>query len=149
MTMVNKRLQIILTAFRYLAVRFWESQGICVSKQQLSFALGAAVAALSTAACSSSADSRMVANSGVRTAAATTGATMGDQHSISERFADLDQYLLWLKKFEAPADGPWYKEIRPGVYELQTGGNLHLDVPSNEQRVFTREELEKKFGFRK
>jgi hypothetical protein len=74
---------------------------------------------------------------------------MGDQHSISERFADLDQYLLWLKKFEAPADGPWYKEIRPGVYELQTGGNLHLDVPSNEQRVFTREELEKKFGFRK
>ena len=75
---------------------------------------------------------------------------MADQRpSISERFANLDEYLLWLRKFEAPADGAWYKEIRPGVYELQTGGNLRLDVPATGKRIFTREELEKRFGFSK
>ena len=73
----------------------------------------------------------------------------GNQGPISARFRNLDEYLLWLEQYEAPADGGWYKEIRPGVYELQTGGNLHLDVPATEKRVFTRDELEKKFGFRK
>jgi hypothetical protein len=69
------------------------------------------------------------------------------QLPINQRFRSLDEYLAWLEKTAAPVDRPWYKEIRPGVYELQTAGNLHLDVPSNEKRVFTRAELEKKFGF--
>ncbi len=73
---------------------------------------------------------------------------MADQQlPINQRFKSLDDYLLWLKQTQAPIDRAWYKEVRPGVYELQTGGNLHLDVPSHQQRLFTREELERKFGF--
>lgn len=64
---------------------------------------------------------------------------------INARFADLDAYLAHLRK-QSHLDGAWYREIRPGVYELQTG-NLRLTDGRNPKRVFTREELEKKFGF--
>lgn len=67
---------------------------------------------------------------------------------INQRFRTLDEYLGYLEQTQGPVDGPWYKEISPGKYELQTG-NLHLDVPSGEKRIFTREELAKKFGFSK
>ena len=74
----------------------------------------------------------------------------GTQVPINQRFGSLDEYLAFLKSRNAPIDKAWYKEVRPGVFELQTGGNLHLDdsVPAA-KRVFTREELERKFGFRK
>jgi hypothetical protein len=68
---------------------------------------------------------------------------------INQRFRNLDEYLAFLERTQGPVDGPWYKEVSPGMYELQTAANLHLDVPSHEQRRFTREELEKKFGFSK
>lgn len=67
---------------------------------------------------------------------------------ISKRFATLDDYLAHLELIQGPVDGPWYKEVRPGVYELQTG-NLRLDVPGGEKRTFTRDELKQKFGFTK
>lgn len=67
---------------------------------------------------------------------------------ISKRFSTLDEYLAFLEQTQGPVDGPWYKEVSPGQYELQTG-NLKLDMPSNEKRTFTREELKKKFGFTK
>lgn len=67
---------------------------------------------------------------------------------ISKRFKTLDEYLAYLELTQGPIDGPWYKEVGPGVYELQTG-NLKLDTPSGEKRTFTREELKKKFGFAK
>ena len=67
------------------------------------------------------------------------------QVPLNQRFATLDEYLAFLERTQAPVDGPWYREIRPGVYELQTG-NLKLDV-GDPKRVFTREELEQKFGF--
>jgi hypothetical protein len=67
---------------------------------------------------------------------------------LHKRFATLDAYLAHLEQTQGPVDGPWYKEVSPGVYELQTG-NLHLDVPGGEKRRFTREELERKFGFSK
>jgi len=67
---------------------------------------------------------------------------------ISKRFRTLDEYLAFLEKTQGPVDGPWYKEESPGMYQLQTG-NLKLDVPGEEKRIFTREELEKKFGFSK
>ena len=83
-----------------------------------------------------------------QTAAASKGKSVTDQQlPINQRFRTLDDYLAWLQQYAAPADQPWYKEIKPGVYELQTAGNLHLDVPSGEKRIFTREELERKFGF--
>ncbi len=65
---------------------------------------------------------------------------------INRRFRTLDEYLAFLEQTQGPVDGPWYKQIRPDVFELQTG-NLHLDTPGGEKRVFTRAELEKKFGF--
>jgi hypothetical protein len=65
--------------------------------------------------------------------------------AISQRFPNLDAYLAHLEK-GARMDGAWYRQVRPGVYELQTG-NLRLPDGGKRQRIFTREELEKKFGF--
>lgn len=64
---------------------------------------------------------------------------------INQRFPNLDAYLAFLEK-RSHMDGPWYREIRPGVYELQTG-NLRLPDGERPKRVFTREELLRKFGF--
>jgi hypothetical protein len=68
------------------------------------------------------------------------------ESAVSRNFADLDQYLRYLRK-QSELDGKWYREIQPGIYELQLG-NLHLDN-DNRKRIFTREELARKFGFRK
>ena len=68
------------------------------------------------------------------------------QLPINQRFKTLDDYLLWLEKTQAPIDRAWYKEVRPGVYELQTGNFRSLDGQP-QKRTFTREELEKQFGF--
>src|SRR5215218_8891100 len=46
-----------------------------------------------------------------------------DRSAISRRFADLDAYLAHLRR-QSAIDRAWYRQIRPGVYELQTGGNL-------------------------
>ena len=57
-------------------------------------------------------------------------------------FGTLDEYLAFRRKGGA-MDLPWYREVRPGLYRLETG-NLRAPVP---ERYFTREELERKFGF--
>lgn len=71
--------------------------------------------------------------------------------TISQRFRTLDQYLLWLRTTQAPVDGSWYEEVRPGVYQLRTG-NLRVLGPAGDEtpapQTFTREELERQFGFR-
>jgi hypothetical protein len=69
---------------------------------------------------------------------------------VSKRFGSLDEYLAHLELTQGPVDGPWYKKISENLYELQTG-NLKLDGPAgaDEKRLFTRQELEKKFGFSK
>lgn len=64
----------------------------------------------------------------------------------SQRFASLDDYLIHLERVERPVGGPWYAEVSPGIYELQTG-NLKLDAPNEQQTRFTRAELAGKFGF--
>jgi hypothetical protein len=68
------------------------------------------------------------------------------QLPINQRFHSLDDYLAFLEKTQAPIDKPWYRQIRPGVYELQTGDFRPLGAEAP-KRTFTREELEKKFGF--
>jgi len=74
------------------------------------------------------------------------GAAVTDNRTpVNQRFPDLDAYLAYLEK-RSHIDGPWYREIRPGVYALQTG-NLRLPDGGKPKRTFTREELEKKFGF--
>lgn len=71
---------------------------------------------------------------------------------VNKRFASLDDYLAWLRQTQAPVDGPWYEEIRPGVYQLHTG-NLRILGPEGDQtprgQTFSREQLMKKFGFSK
>lgn len=62
---------------------------------------------------------------------------------LIERFRTLDDYLAF-RKSRAAIDGSWYREIRPGVYQLETG-NYH--GPEPEKRIFTREELARKYGF--
>lgn len=70
--------------------------------------------------------------------------------SINRRFRSLDDYLAWLRQTQEPVDGPWYEEIRPGIYQLRTG-NLRILGPEGDEtppgQTFTRAELEKKFGF--
>lgn len=69
---------------------------------------------------------------------------------INQRFRSLDDYLTWLRQTQEPVDGPWYEEVRPGIYQLRTG-NLRVLGPSGDEtppgQTFTRAELEKKFGF--
>lgn len=56
-------------------------------------------------------------------------------------FASLDDYLAFLKA-RGTHDVPWYREVRPGVYELVTRRR-----PGTPPQIFTREQLAQKFGF--
>ena len=61
--------------------------------------------------------------------------------AMGKKFATLDAYLAHLKCFAGPIDKPWWKEIRPGVYE-------HVTTATNAKReIATRAELMKRFGF--
>jgi hypothetical protein len=63
--------------------------------------------------------------------------------AMGKKFPTLDAYLTYLQCFAAPIDKPWWKEIRPGVYE-------HMTSATNARReVATRAELLKRFGFSK
>lgn len=63
--------------------------------------------------------------------------------AMGRRFATLDEYLAHLRCRAAPIGKPWWKEIRPGVYE-------HVTTATNAKReVATRAELMKQFGFSK
>jgi hypothetical protein len=66
-----------------------------------------------------------------------------ESSSISQRYRTLDEYLAFLES-RAAVDGHWYREVRPGVYRLETGNYRGVEV---EQRIFTRAELERMFGF--
>lgn len=66
------------------------------------------------------------------------------------RFPTLDAYLAWLEQ-RAKLGGSWYREVRPGIFELQDG---HLRPeggdtrPDDSRRTFTRRELAERFGFK-
>lgn len=61
--------------------------------------------------------------------------------SQGRSFASLDDYLAFLQTRGA-YDVPWYREIRPGVYELVT-----RRPPGAPPKLFTRAELARKYGF--
>lgn len=67
--------------------------------------------------------------------------------AINKRFRTLEDYLAHLELTQKPVDGPWYREVRPGVYELQTGNLRVLDPADEPKRIFTRKELERELGF--
>ena len=103
------------------------------------------------AGCSASVGDPAPSNSSGQPASKPMGNAVSDTDiPISKRFGTLDDYLAHLELTQGPVDGPWYKKISENMYELQTG-NLKLDGPegTDEKRVFTRQELEKKFGFSK
>jgi hypothetical protein len=61
--------------------------------------------------------------------------------SHGRRFHTLDEYLAHLRENAAPIDQPWWREIRPGVYE-------HVKrMPGATREIATRAELKKRFGF--
>ena len=57
-------------------------------------------------------------------------------------FHTLDEYLAHLEA-QGAIDLPWWREIRPGVYEHVTS------MPGARREVATREELMRRFGFRR
>lgn len=57
-------------------------------------------------------------------------------------FATLDDYLAHLRERAGPIGQPWYREVRPGVYERVT-----TRVPPGEPQIRTRAELMREFGF--
>jgi hypothetical protein len=62
--------------------------------------------------------------------------------SFGRSFATLDEYLEHLRRYAGPVDQPWYREIRPGVYEYVT-----TIQPAPPPQTFTRAELMRKYGF--
>lgn len=64
-------------------------------------------------------------------------------YSYGHRFCSLDEYLSHLEQNAAPIDQPWWRQVRPGVYE-------HMKRMTGAKReVATRAELIKRFGFSK
>jgi hypothetical protein len=62
--------------------------------------------------------------------------------SFGRSFATLDEYLEHLRNYAGPIDQPWYREIRPGVYELVTTMR-----PAPPPQTYTRAELMRRYGF--
>lgn len=57
-------------------------------------------------------------------------------------FTSLDEYLAH-RRAQGTYDVPWYREIKPGTYEL-----ISRRPPGAEPKIYTREELARKFGFK-
>lgn len=57
-------------------------------------------------------------------------------------FTTLDAYLAHLRQYAGPVGQPWYRAIRPGVYELVT-----TIRPRGEPETYTRAALMERFGF--
>lgn len=103
-------------------------------------------ATLATAAAAGAQGERARADAGVKREAAMTepgGRTL--PHAAGREFRTLEAYLAYLRDFAAPMDRPWYREVKPGLYRLERG-NFRGEA---EERLFTREELERRFGFRR
>ena len=58
-------------------------------------------------------------------------------------FANLDEYLTYLEKYNGPIDLPWWREVKPGLYELVA----HIPGRAGPAERATRAELVKRFGF--
>jgi hypothetical protein len=113
--------------------------------------MGGLAAGLLASACTASLTEPALSDTDSQKPSKRIGNTVNDANlPVNERFRTLDEYLAYLERTQGPVDGPWYKQVSPGMYELQSG-NLHLDVPggAEKKRLFTRQELEKKFGFSK
>lgn len=108
-------------------------------------AFAAAAAATAATACSKetqvATNDKGAAPAASAAAADSGGAVAGLPFSHGKSFRTLDDYLQHLERNAAPIDQPWWREIRPGVYE-------HVKrMPGAPRETATREELMKRFGF--
>lgn len=112
--------------------------------QTLRFALLAVAAGVLTPACASPIRPAEPADEAREPAARKPGKLVTNASiPINQQFRTLDEYLAFRKKRGA-VDDAWYREIRPGVYQLESG---NYRGPAAEKRTFTREELMRKYGF--
>jgi hypothetical protein len=74
--------------------------------------------------------------------AASTGEGLANlPFSHGKSFRTLDEYLAHLERYAGPIDQPWWREIRPGVYE-------HVKrMPGAPREQATRAQLMERFGF--
>ena len=56
-------------------------------------------------------------------------------------FESLRAYLAYLEQYNGPIDLPWWRELRPGVYQQV------IRMTDAEPETATREELMQRFGF--
>ena len=63
-------------------------------------------------------------------------------YARGKTFRTLDEYLAHLEA-QGAVDLPWWREIRPGVYERVTS------MPESRPEVATRAELMRRFGFKR
>ena len=62
---------------------------------------------------------------------------------LKQRYRSFDHYLAHLRK-GAAIDKPWYREVRPGIYRLETSNR---GDPQSGERLITRAELMLELGF--
>lgn len=63
-------------------------------------------------------------------------------YSRGKRFRTLDEYLAHLER-QGAIDLPWWREVRPGVYEQV------VRMPGARTEIATRAELMRRFGFQR
>jgi hypothetical protein len=142
--MLSKSLQTLLRADRDCCTELDRLRNMKVRQMLRIWFLAAAVTPLMSAGAS---PLRELGNEAQPQSTERAAAMPGikDARSVRARFQTLDQYLAYLER-RAAIDGAWYRQIRPGIYRLEVG-NLRGAAPG--QRVFTREQLERRFGFRR
>lgn len=64
--------------------------------------------------------------------------------SFGRSFATLDEYLEHLRNYAGPVGQAWYRKAGPHTYELVT-----TVQPAPPPQIFTREQLMRKYGFRR
>ena len=62
-------------------------------------------------------------------------------YSRGRSFANLDEYLAYLERANGPIDLPWWREVRPGVFQKV------VRMTGAEPETATRDELNRRFGF--
>jgi hypothetical protein len=129
-------------------VSLWHGRETLQLKQQLRIAAIVVATTFLSSGCTAASNKVENADTARHMPSTAPGNNVTDtQLPINQRFRTLDDYLAWLQQTQGPIDKPWYKQIRPGVYELQTGNFRSLSGDGGQKRTFTRDELEKKFGF--
>lgn len=82
------------------------------------------------------------AGSGIEKGQDTTGARRNLPFAHGRGFATLDAYLAHLRQYAGPVGQPWWRQIRPGVYQHVT-----TMAPQGRPEIRTRAELMRQFGF--